>query len=400
MVQFAYAITTIQTDRVNKLAERNTPLLARQRSSDRHKTTALAIPMLRSLWPKYWHFFAATIVAGIVFLAPWPIYPSEDAMILFRYSENLVHTGIITYNPADHAPVEGATDFLWMATLAALNALHVPTYFAARLLSLVSLLGLGWVFSRLVRRSDYSPAFYPAIVLFIMLQVPLWAALIGFSIYCFAFSLFLAMLGFWENRYGMMIAWGLISCLVRPDGCIFIVPLVAGCWLLNPTMLRNGRNLAITATAAFIGLAYFCWRWHYFGLLLPLPFYVKADCLRVLDIVCVSSLEKHIASLLFYAPALWYIVPGLRSLDTPVRRKIYVVAAAFIVVPLAFYLTMNLLQNATFRFYFPIMLTFPLLATIVYRKKSARRFWLLLALLHRPGTASYTSMSISARRRR
>ena len=218
-------------------------------------------------------------------------------MILFRYSENLVRSGIITYNPADHVPVEGATDFLWMAMLAVLNGLHVPTYFATRLLSLVSLLGLGWIFARLVRESEYRPAFYPAIVLFIMLQVPLWAAYRLFRLLLCVepVSGLLGILGkpLWDDD-----RMGFDFLPVRPDGCIFIAPLVAGCWLLNTATLRSGKNIAITATAAAIGVAYFCWRWHYFGLLLPLPFYVKADCPRVLGIVCVSSLEKHIASLL------------------------------------------------------------------------------------------------------
>jgi len=324
--------------------------------------------------------FLIIIVAGIVFLAPWPIYPSEDAMILFRYSENLIRYGIITYNPADHVPVEGATDFLWMVMLAALYGLHIPTYFASRLVSLLSLLGLGWIFSRLISKSEYRSTFYPAIVLFIMLQVPFWAAITGFSVYCFAFALFLSLWGFWENRYGIMILWGLISCLIRPDGCVFIAPLVAGYWLLNPATLSIRKNIVITITAVIAGLAYFLWRWHYFGLLLPLPFYVKSDCPRLLGVVCASSLEKHIATLTFYAPLLLYIVPGIRALEKPAQNKCYIIAIAFIAVPFLFYMTMHLTQNVAFRFYFPIMLTFPALATIVYRHASARRFWLLMAL--------------------
>ena len=42
--------------------------------------------------------------------------PAEDASILFRYSENLIDTGIISYN-TNGEPTEGATDFLWMIFL-------------------------------------------------------------------------------------------------------------------------------------------------------------------------------------------------------------------------------------------------------------------------------------------
>jgi len=36
--------------------------------------------------------------------------PDEDALILFRYAENLAEHGIVSYNPGG-APSEGATDF-------------------------------------------------------------------------------------------------------------------------------------------------------------------------------------------------------------------------------------------------------------------------------------------------
>ena len=70
----------------------------------------------------------------------------------------------------------------------------------------------------------------------------------------------------------------------------------------------------------------------------------------------------------------------MRALKKPGGRKLVVIATAFIGVPLLFYLTMSLTQNVAFRFYCPIMLTFPLLASIVYRHSSARRFWLLMSL--------------------
>ena len=41
---------------------------------------------------------------------------SEDAAILFRYSENLSSTGSISYN-LNGIRSEGATDFLWMLIL-------------------------------------------------------------------------------------------------------------------------------------------------------------------------------------------------------------------------------------------------------------------------------------------
>ena len=64
--------------------------------------------------------------------------PSEDASILFRYSENFADTGIISYN-LNEPPVEGVTDFLWMLILSAFYFIGIDTYFSAIVINLISL---------------------------------------------------------------------------------------------------------------------------------------------------------------------------------------------------------------------------------------------------------------------
>ena len=64
--------------------------------------------------------------------------PAEDASILFRYSENLADTGIISYN-INGNPTEGATDFLWMILLSVSYFFGLNTYFASILINLLSL---------------------------------------------------------------------------------------------------------------------------------------------------------------------------------------------------------------------------------------------------------------------
>ena len=64
--------------------------------------------------------------------------PAEDASMLFRYSENLIDTGVISYN-TNGDPTEGATDFLWMILLSVFYFFGINTYFAAILVNLFSL---------------------------------------------------------------------------------------------------------------------------------------------------------------------------------------------------------------------------------------------------------------------
>ena len=64
--------------------------------------------------------------------------PAEDATILYRYSENLAETGVISYN-FNGSPTEGATDFLWMILLSVFYFIGFDTYFASILINLISL---------------------------------------------------------------------------------------------------------------------------------------------------------------------------------------------------------------------------------------------------------------------
>src|ERR1700678_4625821 len=51
----------------------------------------------------------------------WPIVPMEDASMLLRYSQNLARGHGIVWNVGE-APVEGATDFLYMLVVGVTSA--------------------------------------------------------------------------------------------------------------------------------------------------------------------------------------------------------------------------------------------------------------------------------------
>ena len=80
--------------------------------------------------------------------------PSEDALILFRYSENFVDTGIISYN-YNSEKVEGATDFLWMIILSFINFFGIDIYFSAIFLNLICLSILSVIITKELNLSNY-----------------------------------------------------------------------------------------------------------------------------------------------------------------------------------------------------------------------------------------------------
>ena len=61
--------------------------------------------------------------------------PFEDAAMIMRYAENLSAGHGIVWNPGE-PPVDGATDFLFMVSVAALHKLGLSPEFAVRLLTL------------------------------------------------------------------------------------------------------------------------------------------------------------------------------------------------------------------------------------------------------------------------
>ena len=62
----------------------------------------------------------------------------DDAFISFRYARNWVELGVPVYNPGESPPVEGYSNFLWVAALRLCLALGAELGVAARVLSVAS----------------------------------------------------------------------------------------------------------------------------------------------------------------------------------------------------------------------------------------------------------------------
>ena len=104
--------------------------------------------------------------------------PNEDAAILFRYSENLANSGIISYNLYAQ-PTEGATDFLWMIILSFFYKIGFNTFFSAILINLFSLIFL----SNILRKKFNLSNMYIFFIYILHFSFGFfWAAIFGFSV--------------------------------------------------------------------------------------------------------------------------------------------------------------------------------------------------------------------------
>lgn len=276
------------------------------------------------------------LVLPLFFLTYEFTVPAEDSVILYEYARNLAHTGIISYGNSG-VPIEGATDFLWMIAIAALNKIGVPEFFSALTLNFIGVaIIIASIKSNLAR----------FLALLGLLVTPyLYSALYGFSTLLFAAVYVLCMVNSSRGRRALYPLVALL-CLIRPDGVVW----GAGIILLrfNDARAQGEFKSELRSFALYVFvpcIVYFVWRAWYFSELFPLPFLVKSTGTRNL-ILFYGGSGLYVCSAFLPAVLAAFLVSDRRS---TLRRL-----AILFVLPCLFYSAMRLEQNAGNRFLAPM----------------------------------------------
>jgi len=217
------------------------------------------------------------------------IPPFEDAAMLMRYADHLAHDHGVVWNIGE-PPVDGATDFLFMVTAAALIKVGMPVGRAVRGLGLVAhlwcVLLVYWVNRRVWHASPALSAFSGA-YLAVGTGLSYVAAFFGTPFFALAaattWMFGLILLGRNDTARWLSFAFalsGLVTALIRPEGAILAV-----LFLVAVVVVRGVKGSAeiiaiFVATFLILGGAYFLWHWGYFGYPLPNPFYKKGGGLH------------------------------------------------------------------------------------------------------------------------
>ena len=212
-----------------------------------------------------------------------PLHPAEDAAMLMRYAQHVSQGHGIVWN-IGQPPVDGATDFLFMAVLAGLYALGGGLESSVLWLGTISHVLTVLLVYYGIRRFFKGGVLIAVIsAAFLLFGPGLRYAEASFGTPFFALFCTLTWLAAQyaverpesTGRAFLFAFSSLLMGLTRPEGV-----LIAG-FMMLAILFRLGWKQSRRILLIFIGVflilggAYFLWRWQYFGYPLPNPFYKK-----------------------------------------------------------------------------------------------------------------------------
>jgi hypothetical protein len=281
------------------------------------------------------------------------IPPFEDAAMIMRYAQHLAGGHGIVWN-IGQAPVDGATDFLFMAASAALIKLGFTVGQAVRGIGfashLLTVLLVYWA-NRRIHNGNIPFSFISGLYLAVGTGLSYVSAYFGTPFFALAaastWTLGLLLMKEENPRWQFSLAFalsGLITGLIRPEGVILASLMLLAVIVMRIAEGDNSLSLwerarvrgifSIVATFGlvflFLGGAYFLWRWDYFGYPLPNPFYKKGEGGWSWDTFGKSMLN----ALRLCLPMVFAFILGFRSNKTARQTVAYLIpilgfAAAF-----------------------------------------------------------------------
>ena len=202
----------------------------------------------------YYNIFLIIIALVIADIISVNILPHEDAAILFRYSENLSTTGIISYNL--FGLNRRCYRFLWMLIIALFHKFGIQSYFSAIILNLISLI----IISNIIVKNFKLENFFIILIFVLHLSFSFfWSSIFGFSVLFVELFLVLVILSVLENNLKKILLFSFIGILIRPDFILFI-------FLINFIYFISSRikDRIVFVPYILVGLTYFIFRFLYF----------------------------------------------------------------------------------------------------------------------------------------
>lgn len=270
------------------------------------------------------------------------IPPFEDAAMLMRYAQHLAGGYGIVWNIGGQ-PVDGATDFLFMVTSAALIKLGLTVGQSVRGIGFAShiltVLIVYWT-NRRINHANIPLSFLSGLFLAVGSGLSYVSAYFGTPYFALAaastWTLSLLLINRRDSPFRLSLAFalsGLVTGLIRPEGVILVSLMLLSVIIMRG--LKNSISIIIIFGVVFLmlGGAYFLWRWDYFGYPLPNPFYKKGDRGLQWD----SFDHSLLNTLRLCLPMAFAFIVAFRSRETTRQALAYLIpilgfASAFVLI--------------------------------------------------------------------
>ncbi len=326
---------------------------------------------------------ALSAIGFILFTCKLWNYTVDDAYITFRYAQNLVHGWGLTFNTS-LPRAEGYTSVLWTLLMAVPQLAGIdPVLFAKGAGLLLALGTLGLVVHASMTDSAAAPgetrlpgAAFAAILYLSFSSAPVHGisgmetALAAF-LYVGTAALFLRSPD--ANSSPWLPAACLLLGLTRPEANLFAAVLLG--LVLVRARGAERRSFALACVAAYVipGIVYFVWRFRYYGVPMPLPFYIKSNGVRLSGLEPTLSFLKNIA--------VGFALPVFSFATLSSRRR------AWILVPIAcmiaYFVTTEHIMGYGHRYFFPLVPVLALIAGLGFsaRLRAGAGVWMQAAFL-------------------
>ncbi|HEX3598482.1 MAG TPA: hypothetical protein VHU80_25415 [Polyangiaceae bacterium] len=209
----------------------------------------------------------------------------DDAYITLRYSRNVARGIGAVYN-ATGARAEGYTSFLWMVLLALTHVLRQNALAVAKALGVLFAVGTcgltaAWTFAEMRPSRARVLASSAAVAGYAVLPRTAIHAVSGMETALFTTLLTAALFAAtrlardgarWALPFSLV---ALAAALTRPEASLAIGVAGLSAVALQPRAERMRTFITMLFVCAAPLVGYELWRLHYYGLPLPLPFYVK-----------------------------------------------------------------------------------------------------------------------------
>jgi hypothetical protein len=263
----------------------------------------------------------------------------DDAFITFSFSKNLAlgHGPVYSHG----VRVEGYSNFLWMVLVALPLAVTrgAAPLAAARCMAAPFVLLLGWAVYRFARSCGVSRPTAALCILLLSFNTDLAVAyLTGLETLPYtalvAFAFVATAQSSWDSRWNKYAAWGgLTVALMRIDGFVPFGFLLL--WMFLRASGRRdlrafGRYLFTVGPPVLVYLLWFAWRWHYYGLPLPAPYYAKSPIPELMPMHGIEYVAREIGQ--------GWLWPGLVAWLWLLwrRRRAAALAGCFVALHLAY----------------------------------------------------------------